>query len=295
MPATGSRQPEAYAYGLAAVLIWSTVASAFELSLRVLRPAQLLLLAAFFSTLALFGTLLVQRRMALLRATTKRQWLFSALAGALNPFLYYLVLFEAYARLPGQEAQPLNYTWSIALALLSIPLLGQRIRAASIAALLVSLLGVYVIATRGAVLALHLTDPLGVGLALGSSLIWALYWILNLRDPRDDVVKLFLGFVAGTVLTALYVAATGARLPPLGPGWAGGAYVGFFEMGFTFVLWLSALRLSRTTARVANLIFLAPFLSLVLLHFVVGESIYPSSVIGLALIIVGIVLQRRYG
>ncbi|MBM3317459.1 MAG: DMT family transporter [Candidatus Eisenbacteria bacterium] len=291
----GGRQPQAYAYGLAAVLLWSTVASAFELSLRVLSPTQLLLGASLFSTLALLLVLLVQRKLHLLRATTRRQWLRSALAGGMSPFLYYSMLFEAYARLPGQEAQPLNYTWSIALALLSIPLLKQRIRPAGFLALGISLLGVSVIATRGQVLALRPTDALGVGLALGSSVVWALYWILNLRDGRDGVVKLFLGFLWGFGFTAGFAAWRGVPVPPWGAGWSGAAYVGCFEMGFTFVLWLTALRLSATTARVANLIFLAPFLSLLLLHFVVGEELFPSSVVGLALIVAGIALQRRCG
>ena len=38
-------QKKAYLYGLATVLLWSTVASAFKLALRYLDPAQLLLYA----------------------------------------------------------------------------------------------------------------------------------------------------------------------------------------------------------------------------------------------------------
>jgi drug/metabolite transporter (DMT)-like permease len=289
------RQTRAYFYGLIAVLLWATVASAFKLSLRVLSPLQLLTAAALCSTLALLGLLTAQRKLGQLRGLSRRAWATSALAGLLNPLLYYLVLFEAYARLPGQEAQPLNYVWSITLALLSIPLLKQRIRAASLLALAVSFAGVVVIATRGHVLAFRIADPLGVSLALGSSIFWALYWILNLRDPRDSVVKLFLGFAFGSAYALLYSALRGEPIAVSWPGVAGAAYVGLFEMGFTFVLWLTALALSRTTARVSNLIFLAPFVSLVLLHFVAGEAIFPSSVIGLVFIVAGIALQRRFG
>jgi drug/metabolite transporter (DMT)-like permease len=288
-------QTRAYLYGLAAVLFWSTAASAFKLGLRVLTPLQLLAVAACSSTLALLAVLAVQGNLSRLRHLDRRGLGISLAAGLLNPFLYYRVLFEAYARLPGQEAQPLNYTWALALPLLSIPLLKQRLRPASLVALLVSFAGVYVIATRGRVLSLQLTDPLGVGLALGSSVIWALYWILNLRDSRDGVVKLCFGFACGSLFTLINLVAAGEAFPRTWPGWLAGAYVGCFEMGFTFVLWLTALRLSRTTARIANLIFLAPFVSLVLLHFVVGEPLFPSSVIGLLFIVTGIGLQRRFG
>ncbi len=288
-------QTRAYLYGLAAVLFWSTAATAFKLGLRWITPLQLLTIAACSSTLVLLIVLAAQGKLSRLRELDRRSLLISLAAGLLNPFLYYRLLFEAYARLPGQEALSLNYTWTLALALLSIPLLKQRIRPASLVALLVSFIGVYVIATRGRVLSLRLTDPLGVALALGSSVIWALYWILNLRDPRDGVVKLGCGFVFGSLFTLINAVAAGESFPRAWPGRLAGVYVGCFEMGFTFVLWLTALRLSRTTARVANLIFLAPFVSLVLLHFVVGEPLFPSSVIGLLFIMTGIALQRRFG
>jgi len=41
------------------------------------------------------------------------------------------------------------------------------------------------------------TNTFGVGLAFGSIFIWALYWILNLKDNREEVSKLFLNFVFG--------------------------------------------------------------------------------------------------
>ena len=286
-------QSRAYAYALAAVLFWSTVASAFKLGLRSLTPAQLLLYASAASTLALFAVLALQRKLGLFAAYGVRDYLRSALLGALNPFLYYIVLFRAYSLLPGHEAQALNYTWAITLALLSIPLLHQRIRPLSLLAIAVSFAGVWAISTRGHLLAMRFEQPLGVGLAIGSSLIWALYWIFNMRDRRDDVAKLFLNFAFGFVFVLVYSWARGELTAPGRAGLLAGAYVGCFEMGLTFVLWLKALTSSRTTAQVSNLIFLSPFLSLLLLSRVVGETIHASAVVGLALIVAGILIQRR--
>lgn len=67
---------------------------------------------------------------------------------------------------------------------------------------------------------------------------------------------------------------------------------GLFEMGITFVLWLSALKLTQNTARISNLIFASPFISLILLATVIGESIHPTTLIGLVLIIAGLVIQQ---
>lgn len=291
----GSPQRNAYLYALTAVAFWSTVASAFKISLRHLSPVQLLLCSTLVAAVILGLVLLAQRRLAVLATYSLRDYLRSLLLGFLNPFLYYLVLFKAYSLLPGQEAQPLNFTWAIALVLLSIPLLKQKIRPLSLLAILISFLGVMIISTRGDLFSLRFTDPLGVSLALGSSVIWALFWIYNVKDRRDEAAKLFLSFGFGFLLTLIYAAATGQLALPRIEGVIGSAYVGLFEMGLTFVLWLKALKLSRTTAQVSNLIFLAPFVSLVLLHFVAGETIYRSSVAGLAFIVGGILLQKRLG
>jgi drug/metabolite transporter (DMT)-like permease len=75
-------------------------------------------------------------------------------------------------------------------------------------------------------------------------------------------------------------------------GIVGSVYLGIFEMGITFILWMMALKLSYTTAKVSNLIYLSPFGSLILIHFFVGEVILLSTVIGLVFIIGGIIIQQ---
>ncbi len=282
-------------FGLAAVLLWSTVATAFKLTLRHLDPAPLLLWASVFSALALAAVLAAQGRLGLLLRGSRRQYLLSAVLGLMNPCVYYLVLFEAYDRLPAQEAQPLNFTWALVLAFLSILILKQRIGWRDIGAGLVCYGGVWIISTHGRPLDVHFSDGLGVALALGSTLIWALYWVLNTRDARDPVAGLLLAFLFGLPWVAGWTLLTADPSPGGWPGLLGAAYVGCFEMGFTFVLWLTALRRSANASRVANLIFLAPFLSLLLIHHVLDERVLPSTFAGLVLIVAGLIWQRTGG
>ncbi len=148
----------AYAFGLMTVLLWSTVATAFKLTLRHLEPVQMLLVAHVTSIVVLAVILWVRGNIKALGSMTKRQALTSLGLGLINPFLYYLVLFEAYHRLPAQEAQSLNYTWAITLSLLSVPLLKQRITARQLVAAALGYAGVVVIATRGDVLSLRFSD-----------------------------------------------------------------------------------------------------------------------------------------
>ena len=73
---------------------------------------------------------------------------------------------------------------------------------------------------------------------------------------------------------------------------AAGVYVGLFEMGIAFLLWLNALRMTQNTLQLSSLIFLAPVISLLLITTVLGEAISVATLIGLGLILVGLAAQQ---
>lgn len=283
-------QRKAIIFGLLAVLSWSTVATAFKLALQRMDHFQLLFLANVFSLAALGLVLLFQRRFGLLLKAGRRQLGLCAGLGLLNPFFYYLVLFKAYSLLPAQVAQPLNYTWALTLSWLAVPILGQRLRLRDGLAGIICYSGVLIITTGGNFRSMQMDSGLGVALALGSTLIWALYWLGNARMRFDPVAGLFFGFLFSlppvTFVTWWF---SDFQIPA--DGIAFGAYVGAVEMGFTFVLWLTAMRLTSSTAKIANLIFLSPFLSLIFIHFVLGEHIRVATVPGLILIVAGLWYQ----
>ncbi|NDY96190.1 DMT family transporter [Wenzhouxiangella limi] len=287
-------EKRALLFALGAVLMWSTVATAFKLSLEHLAPIQLLAWACVASVLTLGLLLVATGRLGQVLRGSRRDYLYSLALGLINPLAYYVVLFEAYDRLPAQEAQPLNYTWAFTLAILAVPLLGQRLTRMDVIGGLVAYSGVWAIATRGQVLALEFANPVGVGLALGSTVLWALYWIFSTRDTRDPLVALFTNFSMALPFVLLVCALTEGLAVPDWPGLVGAAYVGVFEMGLAFALWLGAMRLTQSTARISNLIFLSPFLSLFFIRSLVGETILPSTWVGLALIVAGLGLQRSF-
>jgi drug/metabolite transporter (DMT)-like permease len=286
-------QKKAYIFGLLTVLIWSTVASAFKISLRYLDVVQLLFYSSLTSLFCLFILAVFFHGPRFTRLFSRRDIMRSAFLGLLNPFLYYLVLFKAYDLLPAQEAQPLNYTWGITITILAVPLLGQKITGKRFAAIVISYLGVVVISTHGTPWDMNFSDPWGVFLALFSTIIWALYWIANTRDNLPAILRLLLNFLAGTVYLGILLPFVSTPLIFSFKGLAGAIYVGLFEMGITFVFWLQALKYSKTTAQVSNLIYLSPFLSLVFIHYLVGEKILPSTLVGLVLILSGLIMQNR--
>jgi drug/metabolite transporter (DMT)-like permease len=292
-------QKTACVYALMTVVCWSTSASAFKLSLRYASVLSLLLCASVTSAVVFCVHLAATGKLRLLWTLTKSDLLRSAVLGFLNPFLYYTVLLKAYSLLPAQEAQPINFLWPLTLVVLSIPLLGQRIRPMSIVAICISFVGVVVIAAHlkrpSDILDLHFGNAAGVLMALGSTVVWSLYWVLNTADRRDETLRLFMNFAFGLVFIMIALLCYGpVKVPPL-QGLVGGVYIGLFEMGLAFLTWLKALKTARTTAYVANLTYLVPFLALIVVHIAVGEAILPSTVIGLLLIVGGIVVQQVWG
>lgn len=289
-------QQKSYLYAALAILAWSSVSTAFKISLRHLTPIGLLLVSSCTATLFLCAFKLISGHQS--RYSFWQNLRRSLAPALLNPFFYYLVLFQAYARLRAQEAQALNYTWAIVLSIFSIILLKERFRFKDLAALLISFAGVIVISTKGRVWELAFDDAWGTALAAGSSIIWALYWVLNMRDDRDAITKLSFNFGLGFVF--IFVLAVLWRAPILQPqadislAILAGIYVGIFEMGLTFVLWMRALDYSESTAKVSNLIFITPFISLIFIHFALHEPIHIATLLGLSMIIASNVLQKSW-
>jgi len=288
---TNSNQRKAYILAAVAVIFWATAPTSFKLTLKYLSTIELLFYSSFSATLALLLIIIFQGKLKQIFNSGKKEILNSAILGLMNPFFYYIILFKAYTLLPAQIAQPLNFIWPVMIVILSIPLLKQKIPLLSLLAIFISFLGVVMISTKGRLFDLHIDEPYGVLLALSSSLIWAFFFILNVKNKKDEIIRLFLSFTFGCFYTLLLFYRSIS--PPPFWGLIGAIYIGLFEMGITFLIWIKALKYSFSTAQVNNLIYITPFLSLVIVSIILKERILYSSILGVALIICGIILQKK--
>jgi drug/metabolite transporter (DMT)-like permease len=285
-------QTKAYLYAGTAIFFWSTVASAFKIGLQHINFIQFLFFATLTSLFILFIINLLRNNLKQLRSLGKKDLAFSALMGALSPFAYYLVLFKAYEILPAQVAQPLNMVWPIVLVFLSVILLKQKISYKSFIALFISFIGVYFISSQGEPGVLAFKEPLGVVLAVGSSLIWSFYWIYNVKKDMDETLQLMLNFLFASVYITLFILFFNNFRNLDKTGITLAVYAGIFEMGITFILWIKAMKYTASNDKISNLVFIAPFLSMVFIHYFVGETIYATSLIGLSLIVLGILIEK---
>jgi len=279
-------------YGLAliAILMWSTAGTAFKLALETLAFSQLLLIASHTAwIILLIYAIITQQKIRIKPFSLLAK---SAIGGFLNPFLYYLILLKAYSLLPAQIAQPLNYTWPIMLVILSVPFLKQKLSLGDLSGILISFIGVLIISSQGQnPFKNGIPSVLGVALAAGSSIIWASFWIVNVKDKRPELEKLLLNFMFGALFTTIYVVFFD-QFPLPDTGWIPAVYVGTTEMAIAFICWLVALENTKNNARISNLVFISPFLALVFIHLILKEQIYFTTPLGLVFIIGGIFLQQ---
>ena len=287
-----TNQKKAYLYAGIAIFFWSTVASAFKVGLQHINFIQFLFFASWTSLFVLFIINLFRGNLNKLKSLKKKDLAFSALMGALSPFGYYLVLFKAYEILPAQVAQPLNMVWPIVLVFLSVILLKQKISYKSFITLFICFIGVYFISSQGEPGVLAFKEPLGVLLAAGSSLIWSLYWIYNVKKGMDETLQLLLNFFFASIYITIFILIFNDFRNLDLPGITLAVYAGIFEMGITFLLWIRAMKYTASNDKISNLVYIAPFLSLIFIHYFVGETIYVTSLIGLSLIVLGILVEK---
>jgi len=287
-------QNKAYVFAGIAIFFWSTVASAFKLSLEHLEPIQLVFYSTLFSVCVLFVILIYQGKAQLIKRFSRADLLRCALLGLLNPCLYYIILFQGYDALPAQEAMVINFSWPVMMVILSIPILKQSIDIKSFLSIILCYIGVIAIATGGDLLSLSFNSPKGVFYMLFSTVIWSLFWLLNTKNKNDPLVSLFLIFLFSSPIIFLIMYFTDSFVVPSIEGLMGSIYIGFFEMGISIILWQSALKISTTVSRVASLVFITPFMSLVVLYLALGEKILASTFFGLILICAGLILQKYF-
>lgn len=287
---------ESLLFGLMAVGLWSTMATAFKWALLYTTPMQLITVATTVSWLFFAMRLAVSGSLrSVMEVPRTIRWR-CLILGLLNPGLYYWVLFQAYDLLPAQDAMAINYTWGLTLPLIA-SLFSKIVPTRSeIGLALLSYLGILIIVTDGDLSAFEFTAPRGVLLALLSTVIWGLSWVLNSRfvdtHQLNPEVTLFLNFTAATPILWLLTTLSDGVIALTWASILSGLYVGLLEMGIAFVLWMNALRLTNNPIRVSSLIFLAPPLSLVLITTVLGEPISQSTLLGLVVILLGLAGQQ---
>jgi drug/metabolite transporter (DMT)-like permease len=272
------------------ILLWASIPVASKKILVEMTNVQMLFWSTIFSFFVLAGVLVIQGKLRLLARYTVPEYGWMGLLGFLGAYLYYILLYGAFALTTAAEGFILAYTWPILVSLLAVVLLGEKLTGRRILAVAISFFGVLVIVTQGRIVSVAFTSLAGDLLALAGAFVFALFSVLGKRARYDQTVSATVYFgVALLAVTATVLLTDGIPIPSAGV-WPWLLYNGVLVNGISYVFWFKALE-NGDTFVISNALYLTPFLSLLYVYFWLDEAILPSAVVGLVVIVAGIGVQ----
>ena len=203
--------------------------------------------------------------------------------GALNFALFWICLFVAAYRLPGGIAATVGAIQPLIVLLLARGVLGEPIRAVSVAAALVGLAGV-------AMMVLGPDagfDPIGLVAGMAGAVSMSAGTVLSRKWRGDTPLLTFTAWqlTAGGLLLLPAAVLSGAPLPPMTlVSLAGLAWLGIVGAALSCVLWFNGIgRLAPST--VGTLGLLSPVVAVALGWGLLGEALGPLQVAGAVLVL----------
>lgn len=190
-------------------------------------------------------------------------------------------------------------TIPVFIAILGWLVLRERLRAAGTVGIALAAAGVLLVVTRGDLGALargRFGEP-GDALVLLSAPNWAIFSVLSRRALRAHPAGRMMFYVmllGWAFTTVLFLAGPGFR--DLGrlssAGWTSIAFLGIVCSGIAYVFWYDALK-ALPAPQVGAFLYLEPLVAVVVAAAVLGERVGWASLLGGAVILLGVWLVSR--
>lgn len=284
------KNPASYFYLSLCILCWALIPVASKKILAELDNYQMLFFSAILSTLILGAILITEGKTETLKQYSKRDYFRMGMLGFLGTFLYYVLLYRAFSLTTASEGFILAYTWPTLVVILAFFILKEALTLNKILALCISFLGIVVIVTHGQVSSFHFSNAAGDLLALSGAFIFAVFSILGKKYNFDKTISVFIYFVVSVFFAALALLFFSSVKLPSMACWLWLMLNGLFINGVSYIFWFKALEYGETSM-VSNGLYLIPFLSLAYISLLLHERILASSIFGLLMIMIGLVIQ----
>ncbi|MCL2740907.1 MAG: DMT family transporter [Oscillospiraceae bacterium] len=271
------------------IAFWALMVPVVKLLLADLTPEQVLSWVSLFASLTMLAKMAATGGLPALARYRPRDWAMLPLLGLTGMFAYNMLFYGAVRRIAIQDAYIINYLWPVMTCVFAAAILRDRIGPVKVAAICLSFLGVAVVVTKGSLTSVRPGDAAGIAMAFGAAVSYGLYSVLMKKADYERTSAVFVCYLTSFLAC---LATLGFRMPAV--GWVqllGLTVVGVLSYGMADNLWALALKLDDT-AKVANIAYIGPFISLTLMSVILKEEIGAYSVIGLTLIIAGVALHN---
>ena len=279
-----------YIYAIVTVLIWSTMATTVKMMLADIPNLEALSISSY---LAFIFLLLMNIKTGIIKEmknySGKEYGIMSGL-GFLGLFLYSALYYYGLGELSSQEACILNYLWPIMLVVFSCIILKEKMTLMKGVAMVCSFVGIIILSTGDRVASSGNTT-MGIVSCILAAACYGLFSVLNKKaDLNQNISMMIIWLVVGICAMALGLV-TEEWVMLSGKEWLSLLWLGVVVDAVAYLLWALALKGSENTAKIANLAYLTPFLSLIVSAVVLGEKITIRAGLALVFIIGGILMQ----
>jgi drug/metabolite transporter (DMT)-like permease len=286
----------AIAEGLFAVLVWGASFIATKVALTEVSPVTVVWLRFAMGVAVLAAAVALRRQFAFVPARELAAFAVLGLVGiTFHQWLQSTALVTARASTSGWIVA----TTPIFMAVLGRAVLKERLGAARAAGIALAAAGVLLVVTRG-----HPGELLhgrfgapGDLLILASAPNWAVFSVLSRRALRVHPATRMMAYVMafGWSFTSLQLAA-GPGLSEVSRldarGWGAIAFLGIACSGLAYIAWYDALQ-RMPASEAGALLYIEPLVAMAVAAAVLGERITAATVLGGAVILLGVWLVNR--
>lgn len=282
-----------YIYAFATVFIWATMAAVVKMLLCDIPSLEALCISSVFAFLFLLLINTKNGKIKELKKYSLKDYGIISGLGFLGLFLYSALYYYGLSQLTSQEACILNYLWPIMLVLFSCIILKEKLTVMKAIAMFCSFLGIVILST-GNIGSANGNTPLGIASCIIAAACYGLFSVLNKKADYDQSISMMVIWFVTAVCSAVLGLFTEDWMPITGTQWIGVLWLGIVVNAVAYLLWALALKGAENTAKIANLAYLIPFLSLIVSAVLLNEKIQLRAFIALVFIIGGILLQSFY-
>ena len=279
-----------YLYAAITVVLWATLATAVKLVLKDIPSFEALAVSSTFAFVFLLILNIINGSIKEMKAYRPKDHLMITGLGFLGLFMYSALYYFGIDELGSQEACILNYLWPMMIVIFACIILKERLTVRKVAAMIMSFAGIVVL-TLGQGEGASGNRLLGIAACVAAAVCYGLFSVLNKKHSLSQGVAMMWFWLTTAVCSFAASLIFESPQPISGWAWTGLAWLGVVVNAVAYLLWAIALKNSEDSAKIANLAYLVPFLSIILSAIVLKEQITVSAVLALILIVGGILLQ----
>lgn len=281
-----------YIYAIISVLLWSTTATVTKILLGNLDSIQILLFGSLFAVIFLFMINCIKGNLNEIKNYKLKDYSKIFTIGILGTFLYNLFLYLGINTLQASQAFIINYLWPIMTVIFACIILKERITIKTIIAIIISFIGVIIVSSNGNLLNIEKSSIIGTIYCILAAISYGLFSVLNKKQNYNKYISMMLYYLTSFCISLIYCVCAKKTFIPEMNQLLGLLWIGVFTSAIAFTSWAIALE-KGDTARISNIAYITPFISLVWTSVLLKENLNIYSVLGLIIIILGIFIQMQ--